>query len=421
MNELVENFKTLSQIPHCSFDTALMRDFLSKFSKEQGFKTSIDKIGNIHCVKGKPTVCLQSHYDMVCMGEAPKIELFEEDGFLRANNSSLGADNGIGVAIMMQMMKEFENLECLFTNDEEVGLLGANALEHTLLSKQLLNLDHELENEVVIGCAGGVDIRAVKKPHYEEGFGRVYELEALNFKGGHSGIDIIKDTPNAIKEMANFITKNEGVVIEFKGGERLNSIAKYANALVFFKKEPNKTENIACKFIGEKRAFFCKESKEILAAINAFSQGVRGYDQKLGIVKASINLSLLSWDEKDISLDLYARANTLDALQRLEFETRTLFESFNFDLSSSNFYAPWEGEENEFSQKVLNALKSKFEDARILAVHAGLECGIIEKKQELLCASIGPNIFNPHSTDERCELASVAKIGEVVRLILQEA
>ena len=131
MKEVIENFKKLTQIPHCSFDTVKMRDFLNTFSQERGFKTQIDKAGNIHCVKGSPKVCLQSHYDMVCMGNAPKIELFEENGFLRAKNSSLGADNGIGVAIMMQMMKEFDDLECLFTNDEEVGLLGANALEPT--------------------------------------------------------------------------------------------------------------------------------------------------------------------------------------------------------------------------------------------------------------------------------------------------
>lgn len=421
MKEVIENFKKLTQIPHCSFDTVKMRDFLNTFSQERGFKTQIDKAGNIHCVKGSPKVCLQSHYDMVCMGNAPKIELFEENGFLRAKNSSLGADNGIGVAIMMQMMKEFDDLECLFTNDEEVGLLGANALEHTLLSKQLLNLDHELENEVVIGCAGGVDISVDLNVSYEEKFAKVFELEAVGFKGGHSGIDIINEIPSAIKEMASFIAKNNGQIIEFQGGERINSIAKHAKALVFFEENPKESQNISCKFIGEKKAFFCKQSKLILNAINAFSQGVRAYDIKLNIVRTSINLSLVKLEKERVSFELFGRSNMLDELKKLEFESKIFFESFGFNVAFSNFYAPWEGQENSFSDKVLKALKSKIKNAKILAVHAGLECGIIEKKQKLLCASIGPNIFNPHSTDERCELSSVEKISQVVRLILKQS
>lgn len=417
MQEVLEHFTQISQIPHCSFDTIKLKDFLESFAKKAGFEVKSDEAGNIHCVKGKPKLCLQAHYDMVCMGEAPKIELFEEEGFLRAKNSSLGADNGMGLAMILAAMKEFENLECLLTNDEEVGLLGANAFEGKLVANKLLNLDHEIDNEVLIGCAGGVDIKALLPFSEEKISGKLYELEAVGFKGGHSGMDIVHNVKSSIKELASFILKNEGKIIKFEGGERINSIPKHAKALVCFQNEPFKSEYIKCKFIDEGEFLACSQSKQILYALNAFSQGVRAYDKHLNIVQTSINLSLLKMKEKKVEIDLFARSNTLEGLKTLEFETKTFFESFGFETSSSNFYPPWEGQENEFSTAVLEELKKEFSSACILAVHAGLECGVLEKKQSLQCASIGPNIFNPHSIDERCELASVGKIYTVVRAL----
>ena len=418
MKNIIKNFTKLTQIPHCSFDTGLMKDFLIDYAKSLNFKVETDKAGNILCFKGEPKICLQSHYDMVCMGDAPKIELFEEEGFLKAKNSSLGADNGIGVALMMEMMSKFENLECLFTNDEEVGLLGANGLELKIKSKRLLNLDHESESEVIIGCAGGVDISAKLSYDTKELKAQVFELETLGFKGGHSGMNIIDNVKSSIKEMAKFIRQNEGQVVEFNGGERINSIPKFAKALVCFKTPPKENKLIKCTFLGEKSVQICKQSDKLLSAINAFSQGVRSYSKKLNIVQSSINLSLLKMQDKKIEFELFARSNVLEELENLEFETREFFENLGFETRAYNFYPPWEGQENEFSTQIFEILKKHIKNAKILAVHAGLECGIIEKKQSLLCASIGPNIYNPHSTDERCELASVEKIAKVVEEIL---
>lgn len=420
MQNILENFKNLSQIPHCSFETEKLKEFLSSYAKEKGFKVSIDKTGNIHCIKGKPKLCLQSHYDMVCMGNAPKIELYEEKGFLKAKNSSLGADNGMGIAIMMKMMSEFNHLECLFTNDEEVGLIGAKNLEHKLKSKMLLNLDHEDEKDIIIGCAGGVDIKACLDFKLSKDFGKLYELEATGFKGGHSGIDIVKNSKNSIKEMAKFIKENEGLIVSFEGGERINSIPKHAKALVHFKNEPKKNKHIKCKFLGEKEFRFCKQSSLLLSVLNAFSQGVRSYNTDLNIVQSSINLSLLRMKEKQIEIELFARANFLEDLKELEFQTLEFFKAFDFKVQSYNFYPPWEGKSNALSEEVFTILKKIIPQAKISAIHAGLECGIIEKNQKLLCCSIGPNIYNPHSTDERCELASVEKISKVVFEVLQK-
>lgn len=419
MKEVIDNFKKISKIPHCSFDTKKLCDFLADFARNNGCEVNIDSAFNIHCIKGKPKICLQSHYDMVCMGEAPNIELKEENFLLKAVNSSLGADNGMGVAMMMQIIKDFDNIECIFTNDEEVGLIGANNLEHKIKSKLLLNLDHEVENEVVIGCAGGLDIKASLNIDLKEEEGELYELEATNFKGGHSGIDIINNEKNSIKEMAAFILKNNGKIVYFEGGERINSIARYANAKVFFKKTPKDSKYIKCKYLGFKKEKIIKQNLKLLKAINAFSQGVRAYDKKLGIVKTSINLSLLRMKDKKITIELFARSNLLEDLLNLKEETKIFFSSFGFKLEFNNFYAPWQAKESEFSKVVLNSLKKKVKDAKILAVHAGLECGIIEKKQKINCVSIGPNIYNPHSTDERCDLKSLARIYEVLKDVIK--
>lgn len=420
MQNVIENFKNLCKVPHCSYETEQMKEFLSSYAKDKGFKVSIDKAGNIHAIKGNPKICLQSHYDMVCMGEAPKVEVYEENGFLRAKNSSLGADNGIGIAIMMSAMAEFENLECLFTNDEEVGLMGVNSLEHTLSSKMLLNLDHESDDEIMIGCAGGVDIEAELSFSTLKARGKIYELQAQNFKGGHSGINVVCNEKSSIKEMAKFIKENKGEIISFEGGERINSIPKHAKALVYFKNEIKGNEWIKCEFKEEGEFEICDQNEKLLNTINAFAHGVRAYDENLGIVQTSINLATLKMENQQIKFELFARSNVLDGLKQIEFETLEFFKAFDYKVRSFNFYPPWEGKANALSDKVLIALKKVSPKARVSAIHAGLECGIIEKKQELLCASIGPNIHNPHSTDEHCEIASVEKISRVVFEVLKD-
>ncbi|WP_342251793.1 M20/M25/M40 family metallo-hydrolase [Campylobacter coli] len=420
MQNVIENFKNLCKIPHCSYQTEQMKEFLSSYAKDKGFKVSIDKAGNIHAIKGNPKICLQSHYDMVCMGEAPKVEVYEENGFLRAKNSSLGADNGIGIAIMMSAMAEFENLECLFTNDEEVGLMGVNSLEHTLSSKMLLNLDHESDDEIMIGCAGGVDIEAELSFSTLKARGKIYELQAQNFKGGHSGINIVRNEKNSIKEMTQFIKENKGKIISFEGGERINSIPKHAKALVHFENEVKGNGWIKCEFKKEGEFEICDQNEKLLNTINAFAHGVRAYDEHLSIVQTSINLATLKMENQQIKFTLFARSNILDGLKQIEFETMEFFKAFGYKVRSFNFYPPWEGKANALSDKVLKALKKVSPKARVSAIHAGLECGIIEKKQELLCASIGPNIHNPHSTDEHCEITSVEKISRVVFEVLKD-
>jgi dipeptidase D len=184
MSSIIEHFQTLTQIPHCSKLADRLLEFLVSFSKDRGYEVEVDNVKNILISKGTPTLCLQAHYDMVCMGKAPVLDTYVEEGWMKAKDASLGADNGMAIAMMMQLMDEGKELEFLLTSDEEVGLIGANEVAFDLKSQYMLNLDSEDEAEVYIGCAGGVDITASKQDRYIEGTGSCYEVAVKMLENG---------------------------------------------------------------------------------------------------------------------------------------------------------------------------------------------------------------------------------------------
>ncbi|CZE47271.1 M28 family peptidase [Campylobacter geochelonis] len=422
MQKVMQYFKQICKIPHGSFETDELKEFLVARAKALNFDVLVDEAGNIYASKGNPKICLQSHYDMVMVGEAPNLVLEEKDGFLSAKNSTLGADNGIGVAISLVMMEEFENIEVIFTNNEEVGLWGAARFEYKTKSKRLLNLDSEEDFRVSIGCAGSVDMYASSKVEKTVAKGVVYELKVEGFPGGHSGTEIDKNIPCATKFLAKFIKENGGKIAFFDGGERRNSIAANAHATVVFDKELSEIPSfVKADFKGVKECEIYKNSDEVLNMLCIFAQGVRAWNKELGIPEDSVNLSTVK--EKDGALEVlfFARSMSKDGLENTKFETKTLAESFGFKIRNENQTTPWKPVANEFSHAVLENLRKYSPDAHFAAVHAGLECGVfIGLDDELLATSIGPNIFSPHSVKERVELASVEKITNAVRSLLKD-
>lgn len=422
MKKVMGYFKEICAIPHASFQTDELKEYLLKHCKKCGFEFKVDEAGNIYASKGEPKICLQSHYDMVCVGDAPNLILEEKDGFLSAKNSSLGADNGIGVAISMVMMEEFNNLEVVFTNNEEVGLWGAAKFNYKIKSGKVLNLDSEEEDRVSIGCAGSVDMYANKNIQKISYKGFVYELNLSGFPGGHSGTQIDENIPNAIKFLAKFIKENGGKIAKFDGGERRNSIAANASAIVVFDKEiKNIPKYIKANLISKKECEIYSFSDDLLNMLVLFSQGVRTYNKELKIPGDSINLSTAKEKDGKFEVLFFARSMSKEGLENSKFETKTLCECFNFDFRYENQTTPWNPKINEFSKIVLNSLKKYCQNAKFAAVHAGLECGVfIGKDDNLLATSIGPNIFNPHSTSEKVELNSVDVITKTVRDIMIE-
>ena len=496
-------FEQICSIPHCSYQAQKLGEFLLEFSKSRGFEAKIDESFNIHAIKGKPKICLQAHYDMVCVGEAPKIELENDGEFLSAKNSTLGADNGIGLAIIMDIMDEAQDLEVLFTSDEEVGLIGANAFAGEICAPALLNLDSEDDSEVIIGCAGGLlaEFRREFEP-CELGLGELfsssvsehlstrllsnesshstsaenstqnssnlnanyYELSCEGLEGGHSGMQIAKNIPNAIKELAHFAKNHGANILAMSGGDRDNAIPTWAKALVSASSKLQSKGLVNAKkldLLGAKELFakLCDDDLKntIIMKANsadftrrensrnsrfpllndfllALPHGVLGWDEGLGLPKTSANLaivhtSLTSKDENAriaFSVQIYARSSSQEELAKLKNSYEAISELAGFQSSFGPSSLPWEPEQSEFATSVLNALQKYRPDAKITAIHAGLECGCLsakmkQKGKKLVACSIGPNISGAHTINERCEIKSAKIIAQVLRDLLKNA
>ncbi|MFK5976676.1 MAG: M20/M25/M40 family metallo-hydrolase [Sulfurovum sp.] len=421
MTPIMKYFQTITQIPHCSKEAQKLFEFFVGFAKAREYSVDIDDVKNILISKGNPTLCLQAHYDMVCMGKAPQIETYEEDGWLKAKDSSLGADNGIALAMMMELMDRGEELEFLLTSDEEIGLIGANNLAFELQSKYMLNLDSEDEAEVYIGCAGGVDISASKQDSYIDGEGQCYEVAVKGLVGGHSGVDIDKDIPSAIKVLGAYLKANEVTQLSsIYAGERHNSIPANAIAIVYSTEALQNADMVKIRLLQETPQILSEGSK-VIDMIDAFKHGVHSYNKALNMPYVSINLAIINTDEKGgIVIDTSARAMDTKKLELLATKKINFFKSYGFDISLNDKYPAWKPDVSEFTNLVSKQVESVFGETQMKAIHAGLECGVIAKKYpNIKFASIGPNIRYPHSTREMVELASVEKTFEVVERVIE--
>ncbi len=422
MSAIMKHFQTLTQIPHCSQNADKMFAFLVAFAKERGYSVEVDKAKNIYIYKGSPVLCLQAHYDMVCMGKAPYIETYIEDGIMRAKDSSLGADNGIAIAMMMQCMDEGRELEFLLTSDEEIGLIGANAVAFDLKAAYMLNLDSEDEAEVYIGCAGGADLVAHKRDVYEMGSGECYEVSVKGLQGGHSGVDIDKGIPSAIKEIGSYLARHEvSQLCSLYAGERRNSIPANAVAIVRSEKVLKDEGYVKVRLLQESPQVL-KEGRKIIGLIDAFRHGVLGMNEELGIPSMSINLAIVNSDEQGgVGIEASARAMSEEALEYITASTAKFFASYGFKVEVEDKYPAWKPDISEFTKLVSQQMQSVFGHSKLMAIHAGLECGVIAQKYpHMKFASIGPTIRYPHSTREEVDVASVEKTYEVLLGVVGE-
>ncbi len=388
LEEVLRLFERITKIPHCSGNTAELRDFIVGFVRNFGYEVEVDKSGNVLAKKGKG-ICFQSHYDMVCVGRAPEIEIVRENGYLMAKDSSLGADNGIGVAIMLYLISQKVKGEFLFTNDEEIGLIGAKNLELKINSPYLLNLDSEDES-VYIGCAGGFDCKITYPKALKKVYGTKGELVVDKLPGGHSGVDIDKNIPNAIVELL----KRVKTTSYLKGGERRNSIPVRA---------------FSCEVFGGSEEIEVYDDKYI-EFLRGLPHGVLEFDFKYKIPSKSVNFALL---DGFLAL-LSARANSNEKLE--ELKEYILSKTKGASVEFEGEYPAWEADENEFS-----ALLQKITNSTPKIIHAGLECAILKEKfKNVKMASYGPLIEYPHSIRERVKISSISNVIKVIEKLLKE-
>jgi dipeptidase D len=401
-----------------------MAQYLIQECKKTGAIISEDKAGNILARKGEPSICLQSHYDMVCMGKAPQIETYEEDGFLYAKDSSLGADNGMGIAIMLEILATQENLECLFTNDEEVGLLGAEELGLEVKSPYLLNLDSEDEGIVYVGCAGGIELKAsmtIQKEKIPEDY-ELFEIKVLDLPGGHSGIQIAEPIPNAIIMLANALRKYNALLIQIQGGERINSIPSHAQAIVALPRGCNFNDpTIFSTPLRRKISHYIYNSKQILNFLCAFPHGVLGWDMALNVPSKSSNLARIFGDKDSLHVEIFARAMDKKGLKALQNNHEALLDLGGFTVHYHHENAPWTPQPFDFAQKVKEEAERIWGPTQLGAIHAGLEPGLLTQKLPHLheACSIGPRIEAPHTIKERCEIASVGRVAQIVLSLIK--
>lgn len=423
---VIEIFKKICTLPHCSHDAQNLKNYIVSQAKAYGYEVKMDKVDNILCSHPEAKLILQSHYDMVCIGRAPDLELYEEEGHLRAKESSLGADNGIGVAMMLALMAEKRAVSCLFTADEEVGLIGATGIELPIKEELMLNLDTEEEGYVYIGCAGGSDIISTKAVHRTTISEEVssYEVIVDDLPGGHSGVDIHKNIPSAIKKLAAFLVHIPHYLIEIEGGERRNSISKRARAIISVPSGvilDSKINNIQIIRLEKVYDEMIDQGHKITEMIHAFAQGVRSLNNELNIVQNSINLALIETNKKEVKVGLSARSMDSEELLVLVDETICFFQAFDFMAHCEGTYPAWKPEINNFSAKVQSICKKHFQEVDFMAIHAGLECAVLKKyAPHLKIASIGPNIYNPHSSRESVEIASVERVFCALKEIVKE-
>ncbi len=423
---VIDIFKTICTIPHCSHHSEKLKSYIVDQAQAYGYDVKEDRAGNVLCSHPEAKLILQSHYDMVCIGKAPALELYEEGGRLKAKDSSLGADNGIGIAMMLALMSEGSKVSSLFTADEEVGLIGAQNIELEIKESVMLNLDTEEEGHVYIGCAGGVDIIANKPLHRKDIDEAVtsYEITAEGFPGGHSGVDIHKNIPSAIKHLAAFLVHIPHYLIEINGGERRNSIPKQASAIISVPAGvilDHEAENIQIKKLETTHKQMIAQGHKVIEMIHAFAQGVRSINDELKTVQNSINLALINTEEEVLKVTLSARSMDSEELMLLADETICFFKAFDFTARTEGAYPAWKPEVNTFAQQVQKVCQKHFEKADFMAIHAGLECALLKQYvPHLDIASIGPNIFDPHSSRESVEIASVERVFEALKEIVKE-
>ncbi|AAX17112.1 beta-Ala-His dipeptidase [Borrelia hermsii] len=469
-NVVIRYFKQISQIPRCSKNLKGISNFIKEEAKKFGYSFKEDGIGNIvvgvkanGCSNMLPII-LQAHTDMVCEKnesvmhdfEKDPINIIEDNGYFVASGTTLGADDGIGVAMMLAIMSEsltfkHPDLELLFTVDEEIGLIGAIGLDPNLCSgKMLINLDGEEEGYFLVGCAGSRLVHINFEPQYRQSRKKTgVEIFFTGLKGGHSGADIHIDLANSLKLMffaLNTLRANMEFEIGYiSGGDKSNAIPREAKALILieaehyvllerelksFKRHAQEMYTLDSDFeILLRRVNFSgnvlddMSQDKLLNMGMAFLHGVQkveNYDEKL--IRTSLNFaSLLKVGNE------YQFIFTIRSL--LDIEKEYIFNHLKAisDLSGANLrivydYSSWKPAENS---KLLNHLKNVYKDmylkeAKTVVIHAGLETGIISAKfGGIDSVTIGPWIKSPHTPRERVDIASTIRVYNFLKRSLE--
>ena len=467
-----KHFDQIRKIPRCSKHEEKIREYIVDFGKKQGLKTKVDVVGNVALFKpatsgmqNKPTVILQGHMDMVCEKNSDvkfdfskdSIQLKIQGDLLTAEGTTLGADNGIGLAISLAILEDTKvrhgPIESLYTVDEETGLTGAFAIKSDMLTgKIMLNLDSEDFGVITVGCAGGGDsiIELPVKMQPGNGGQENIVVKVSGLRGGHSGVDIHEQRGNAIKILARLLwkasLKHEFSLFEIKGGDKHNAIPREAFAKLAIEKK-NKNAFVTELMADEKDISDeikpvdpnlkvdvepCEPSKmvlnktsqtKLLNLLEGLPHGVHQMNYEIKtLVDTSTNLATVSFKDNTIVIGMSSRSSMKSALQDMRDTIKAIASLSGAKVSEKTPYPGWKP---NLQSKILALSKKIFKDMfkaepKIEAIHAGLECGIIgEKFPGMDMISIGPTLKNPHSPEEQLHISTVDKFYKYLLKILE--
>jgi dipeptidase D len=473
--EILDIFEKISSIPRCSKHEEKISQWLEQWAADKGFavrkdstKNMVIKVSATPGVDNAPGIVIQGHMDMVCEKTDDSEHDFSTDPirfvydkeWLKADKTTLGADNGIGLAFGMALAVDpkviHPPLELVFTVDEESGLRGAEAMTNDFIEgKVLLNVDSEEEGIFTVGCAGGVDTHislALDYEHIPEDY-NIYKISAFGMHGGHSGIDIHKHRASANKILArvlHFIKQPiDFRIISIKGGTTHNAIAREAEATVTFTPQHfSKAQDIISEFeetvhneyaqaeatlalslnqVQSKRvhgsALSPTASDKVIQLLLAIPHGVAGMSADIGdLVETSNNLATVEIKNQTLQILTSQRSSVMSRLTEITSQVEAAAALAGAVFKNENSYPAWQP---NMTSPLLKHCKEVYKDIfgadpEVQSIHAGLECGIIGSKHKGMdMISFGPTIEDPHSPDEKLYVPSIKRVWDFMVALLQ--
>lgn len=457
-------FEEISAIPHGSANTEKIADYLVNFAKSRDLYCYRDSSNNVlirkAATKGyenRPAVIIQGHTDMVidmtekCPHDIAKhgVQLYRDGDFLRAYGSTLGGDDGVAVAYALAILDSEDiphpEIEALFTSDEEIGLLGAAAFDTSLLqARTLINIDSDEEGIFTVGCAGGVRADVSLSLGKEHVTGTLYTLKVGGLIGGHSGVEIDRGRANAIKVGADILHGIKGLaLVSLNGGSMDNAIPREFIAKFLSEENPEaiileRAERIKEKFKetdpdidvkiesenGGALALSKMDSEKVISLLEDIPTGIVAMSADIeGLVETSLNIGILSLEEGEVKIAISFRSSRTQKKQQLLDSVKALAKCYGCSFSTRGDYPGWEYKKDSHLRdtacKVYRDLYGS--EAKVVTIHAGLECGIFSDKIEGLdCISLGPDNFDIHTAEERLSLPSFARVWEFLKKLLKE-
>ena len=464
-------FKEISSIPRGSGNEKQISDYLKGFAEKLNLEVIQDDALNIIIKKpaskgyeNAPTVIIQGHMDMVCEKNNNKVHDFTKDGlelivkddYIYANETTLGADDGIAVAYAMAILADdsikHPNLEILLTTDEETGMTGAMAVsKDNIKGKILLNIDTEDEGYLLVSCAGGIRTKSIIKLEKEPLKSNVslFEISIKGLKGGHSGCDIEKERGNANKILGRVlkgISENLSFdLIEIGGGSKNNAIPRESHAIIatnevcklkesilifdeIIKNELKVSDSLVSVNVNEynkepKLKISDKRKKDIINLLFLYPNGINSMSTNIdNLVESSTNLGIIKMTDDYIEFDSAVRSSTRSRLDDIVSKIELLTNLCNAQFEKNDPYPAWEYKQESKVREICKSVYKEMygEDIKVYAIHAGVECGLFEERiGDLDMVSFGPDIIDAHTPNEHLSISSTDRVYEYLLKVLE--